>query len=66
VERRIADLERRLGEITEALGDPALYRDGERARAITGEQKSAEAEVAWLLREWEELSSLVGSSGPGD
>ena len=59
VEQRIAELERRLAEISEALGDPALYRDGDRARAITGEQKTAEAEVAWLLREWEELSSLV-------
>jgi len=62
VERRIAELERRLGEIGEALGDPALYRDADRARAITTEQKTAEAEVAWLMREWEELSSAVASS----
>jgi ATP-binding cassette, subfamily F, member 3 len=56
VERRIDELEGRLREITTAAADPDLYRDGARARAVAAEQKRAESEVAWLLREWEELS----------
>lgn len=59
VERQIHALEIRLREIGEALGDPALYADGERARAVTGERKAAEAEVAWLMHEWEELSTAL-------
>jgi ATP-binding cassette subfamily F protein 3 len=56
VERQIHELEARLDEIGAALADPGLYTDGERARAITGERKSAEERVAWLMREWEDLS----------
>ena len=61
VERQIHALEARLGQIGEALADPALYADGERARAVTGERKAAEAEVAWLMREWEELSTTLAA-----
>jgi ATP-binding cassette subfamily F protein 3 len=61
VERRIHELEARLAEISAALGDPALYADGERARAITGERKSAEEQMAWLMREWEELSTALAA-----
>jgi ATP-binding cassette subfamily F protein 3 len=56
VERQIHELEARLDEIGTALTDPGLYTDGERARAITGERKRAEERVAWLMREWEDLS----------
>jgi ATP-binding cassette subfamily F protein 3 len=56
VERRIDELEGRLREITTAAADPDLYRDGARARAVAAEQQRAESEVAWLLREWEDLS----------
>ena len=56
VERQIHDLEARLEEIGAALADPGLYSDGERARAITGERKTTEERVAWLMREWEDLS----------
>ena len=39
------------------LGDPGLYADGERVRAvITQSARSAEEQVAWLMREWEELA----------
>jgi ATP-binding cassette subfamily F protein 3 len=57
LERQIHDLEARLREIGEALGDPSLYTDGERVRAVTAERKTAEERVAWLLREWEALST---------
>jgi ATP-binding cassette subfamily F protein 3 len=56
VERQIHELEARLDEIGAALADPRLYTDGERVRAITGERKNAEERVAWLMREWEDLS----------
>ena len=61
VERRIAELEERLREITTAAADPELYRDGAQARAVAAAQKSAEAEVAWLLREWEELAQELAT-----
>jgi len=61
VERKIHALEQRLAEIGAALGDPALYTDGERARAVTAERKRAEERVAWLLREWEEISEALAA-----
>ena len=56
VERQIHEVEARLDDIGAALADPRLYTDGERVRAITGERKNAEERVAWLMREWEDLS----------
>jgi ATP-binding cassette subfamily F protein 3 len=61
VERRIAELEGRLEALAAMLAAPDLYRDAGRARAAVSEQKDAQAEVAWLLREWEELSTELGS-----
>src|SRR6266508_1354127 len=56
IEARIQALERRLEDIAGVLSDPALYADGARVRSITTEQQEAQREVAWLMREWEELS----------
>ncbi len=61
VERQIHALEARLAEIGAALADPALYADGERARAVTAERKSAEEQVVWLMREWEALSTELAA-----
>jgi len=61
VERQIQALEARLRELGEALGDPALYADGERARAVTHERKRAEEQVAWLMHEWESLSAELAA-----
>jgi ATP-binding cassette subfamily F protein 3 len=61
IERQIHELEARLEEIGAALADPALYADGERVRAVTGERKSAEEKVVWLMREWEELSVALAA-----
>jgi ATP-binding cassette subfamily F protein 3 len=60
IERRIAEVEARLAALADAMAAPDLYRDGERARAAISEQKNAQEEVAWLLREWEELSTAIG------
>ena len=61
VERQIHELEERVRRLGEALGDPALYADGEQARAVALERKGAEEQVAWLLREWEDLSTTLAA-----
>jgi len=61
VERQIHALEARLTEIGERLGDPAFYADGERVRAVAAERKSAEEQVTWLMREWEQLSTALAA-----
>jgi ATP-binding cassette subfamily F protein 3 len=61
IERRIHALERRIAETGAALGDPRLYVDGDRVRAVSGERKAAEDEMAGLMREWEELSTTLAA-----
>jgi ATP-binding cassette subfamily F protein 3 len=61
VERKIHGLERRIAEIGAALSDPRLYLDGDRVRAVSGERKAAEEEMAGLLREWEDLSTTLSA-----
>jgi ATP-binding cassette subfamily F protein 3 len=56
VEAQIHEMEGRLQEIGLALADPDLYRDGQRARDIAQARKDTEERVAWLMKEWEELS----------
>jgi len=56
VEAQIQELEARQQEIGLALADPDLYRDGQKARAIAQSRKEIEERVAWLMKEWEELS----------
>ena len=56
IERQIHDLEARLQAFAEALSDPELYKDGDRVRTVSTGRKSAEEQVAWLMREWEALS----------
>jgi ATP-binding cassette, subfamily F, member 3 len=64
IERQIAQLERRLEEIGDALGDPGLYGDGERVRTAARERKTAEEQLAWLMREWEEVSTALAAHEP--
>jgi ATP-binding cassette subfamily F protein 3 len=61
VEKRVQGMEAKLAEIATALADPALYADGERARAVVHERKSVEEQLTWLMREWEELSTALAS-----
>ena len=44
-----------------ALADPDLYRDSRRAREIAQTRKETEERVAWLMKEWEELSLQLSS-----
>jgi len=61
VERQIHALEARLAELGAALGNPGLYADGARVRAVAAERRQAEAQVAWLMHEWEELSTALAA-----
>ncbi|HEV8142798.1 MAG TPA: ABC-F family ATP-binding cassette domain-containing protein [Methylomirabilota bacterium] len=61
VERKIQALERRIEEIGALFADPRLYADGDRVRTITSERKTAEEQVAWLLHEWEALSTALAA-----
>jgi ATP-binding cassette, subfamily F, member 3 len=65
IETQISAMERRLEEIGLALADPDLYRDGERAREIAQARKDAEQKVAWLMKEWEELSLQLAAATEG-
>ena len=66
VEAQIHDLEARQQEIALALADPDLYRDGQKAREIAQSRKETEERVAWLMKEWEELSlRLTTVAGDG-
>jgi ATP-binding cassette subfamily F protein 3 len=65
IETQISAMERRLEEIGLALADPDLYRDGERAREIAQARKDAEQKVAWLMKEWEELSLQLAAATDG-
>jgi len=59
IETQIAEMETRLADIGLALADPDLYRDGNRAREISESRRQAEEQVAWLMKEWEELSERL-------
>jgi hypothetical protein len=59
LEKEIASGERSLEEIGLRLGDPAVYKDGERARALEAERAAAKEAVDALYREWERLAAEV-------
>jgi ATP-binding cassette subfamily F protein 3 len=62
VEAQIQELEARQQEIGLALADPDLYRDGQKAREIAQSRKETEERVAWLMKEWEELSLRLSTA----
>jgi ATP-binding cassette subfamily F protein 3 len=66
VETQIHEMEARLQEIGLALADPDLYRDGQRARDIAQARKDTEERVAWLMKEWEELSLRLSAVSGDD
>jgi ATP-binding cassette subfamily F protein 3 len=61
VETRVHEMEEKLAEIAAALAEPALYADGERARAVVHQRKAVEEQLAWLMREWEEISTALAA-----
>ena len=65
VETKIQELEARLAEIGLALSVPDLYRDARRVQEITRSRKETEEQVAWLMKEWEELSLQLTTAEEG-
>jgi ATP-binding cassette subfamily F protein 3 len=63
LERQIQAAEARLRTLDGQLADPALYADGERARAAAQDRKQAEEQIAWLMREWESLAESLAALG---
>ncbi len=55
-EAEISDLEKRDGEITEALSDPSVGTDLAKLRKLTDEQGEIQDRLQVLYDEWEELS----------
>jgi len=62
VEGQIQEREARLADIGSALADPEVYRDGRRAREIAQSRKETEEQVAWLMKEWEDLSLQLSAA----
>lgn len=52
-EERIMEVEAKLEELAAALGDEALYNDGEKVKKIQAEYQELERELAGLYESWE-------------
>jgi ATP-binding cassette subfamily F protein 3 len=59
IEAEIATLEARVRELDQAQGDPAVYRDGPRAREVGQEKSAAQARLADLYWRWEEVAAKL-------
>ena len=59
VEKEIAELEARQKAVGESLADPALYRDGDRARDVSREHREIQERIAWLYDEWAHLEETL-------
>lgn len=56
VEHRIEQLEMRIAEIDQEMGDPSVYRDAERCRALQKERSAFAAELEGSEAEWFRLA----------
>ena len=59
LEERIASEEESLKGILARQADPEVYRDGEQARQAAHDRRAAEEKIAWLYREWTDLSEHI-------
>jgi ATP-binding cassette subfamily F protein 3 len=64
LEREVADLETKIGEIetaqkqrSELLADPAVYADKERSTKLLGEFKDGQRDLEALTKKWESVQS---------
>jgi ATP-binding cassette subfamily F protein 3 len=57
IEAEIATLEARVRELDEAQADPALYRDGARAREVGQEKAAAQERLTDLYWRWEKAAA---------
>ena len=63
VEEAIGDTEQLISDLENSMGDPEVYRDGEKAAAIAREHQAAKDRLDALYEEWEELSEAVAELG---
>ncbi len=70
LKKRIAALEAEIGnaegkqqELGLRLGDPELFRDGDRVREIEAERTQLQAEIDSLYKEWERLAAELEALG---
>ncbi|MCC6641078.1 MAG: ABC-F family ATP-binding cassette domain-containing protein [Deltaproteobacteria bacterium] len=59
LEAQITGAEKDLEAIAWRLADPAVYRDGERIRALEQERTAAKAAIDALYRDWERLAAEI-------
>jgi ATP-binding cassette subfamily F protein 3 len=61
LEARIAEEEERKEALGWRLGEPEVYRDAERSRALQSEQREIEATIETLYLDWERLSEELAA-----
>jgi ATP-binding cassette subfamily F protein 3 len=66
VETEIATIEARVRELTAQQAEPDVYRDGERAKAVSREKTEAETRLAQLYERWERLAAENAEGSAGD
>jgi ATP-binding cassette subfamily F protein 3 len=59
VEAQILEKEKALEALAWQLGDPNVFRDPDRIRALEGERATTQAEIAAGYREWERLAAEI-------
>ena len=59
MEAQILEKEKALEALAWQLGDPNVFRDPDRIRALEGERATAQAEIAAGYREWERLAAEI-------
>ena len=59
IEADIADCEQQLEAISHKLGNPEIYKDGDRMREIDNERSETQANVDSLYRDWERYAAEI-------
>ncbi|MGI6240225.1 MAG: ABC transporter C-terminal domain-containing protein, partial [Christensenellales bacterium] len=59
LEQAIADAEARTAHLTARMGEPEVYRDGERAARVAREHREIEQDLEALYLEWAELTQAA-------
>ena len=60
-EKDIADTEELIAKLEELMGDPDVYRDGDRAAQVAHDHEAAKVRLDELYEEWEELTDAAES-----
>ncbi|MFN3220213.1 MAG: ABC-F family ATP-binding cassette domain-containing protein [Acidimicrobiales bacterium] len=59
VERAWEKAEAKVAELSARLGDPAIYADADKVKALVAEHEAAKDEAAELMEQWERLSAAA-------